>query len=77
MLIDLVHPVVNCLEGVAVSDIINNDDAVSTLVVGAGDGLEAFLASSVPLTIISLNYNLKLDSLALDWDSADFLSSLS
>ena len=53
MLVDLVHPVVDCLEGVAVSYIIDNDDAVSSLVVRAGDGFEAFLACCVPLTIIS------------------------
>ena len=44
---------VDCLEGVAVSYIIDDDDAVGSLVVGAGDGLEALLACCVPLTIIS------------------------
>jgi hypothetical protein len=32
----------------AVSDIIDKDDAVSSFVVGSSDGLEAFLAGGVP-----------------------------
>ena len=49
MLLDLVHPVLNGGEALAVGDVVGNDDTVSALVVTAGDGLESFLACSVPL----------------------------
>lgn len=64
--LDLVHPVLNGAEALAVSDVVGDDDTVSTLVVAACDRLEALLASSVP--------DLELDGFAIDLDSSDFLN---
>lgn len=63
MLLDLVHPVLNGRETLSVSDVIGHNDTVSTLVIAAGDSLEALLACSVP--------NLQLDSLSVDLDGTD------
>ena len=48
MLLDLVHPVLDCTEALAVGDVVSHDDTVSTLIVAGCDGLETFLTSSVP-----------------------------
>jgi len=48
VLFDFTHPGVDSVEGVAVGDIVHNDNAVRTLVVAGSDGLESLLACSVP-----------------------------
>lgn len=63
VLLDLVHPVLDGTEALAVGDIVGHDDAVRALVVARGDGLEALLSGGVP--------NLKLDGLAVDLNGAD------
>ena len=65
MLLDLTHPVVNALITLLVRGVIDNDDAVSSLVIGRGDGFEALLACRVP--------DLQLDCLAVNLQCADFL----
>lgn len=64
MLLDLVHPVLDCAEGLAVSNVVGNNDTVSALVVAGCDGLEALLACCVP--------NLKFDCLAVNLVITDF-----
>ena len=44
----LLHPRVNGIEGVAISDVVSHDYALGTLVVAIRDGSEALLARSVP-----------------------------
>ena len=63
VLLDLTHPGVHGVEGVTVSDVVDNNDTVGTLVVAGCDGLEALLASSVP--------NLELADLVVDIDCAN------
>jgi hypothetical protein len=65
--LDLVHPVLDGAEALAVCDVVGDDDAVGALVVAAGDSLEALLAGGVP--------NLELDGLSIDLDGSDFLPS--
>jgi hypothetical protein len=65
VLLDLVHPVLDCTEALAVGDVVSHDDTVSTLIVAGCDGLETFLTSSVP--------NLKLNGLSIDFNSSYFL----
>jgi hypothetical protein len=48
-----------------VGDVKDDNDAVCTPVVAAGDGAESFLACSVP--------DLELDDFAVQLDCADFL----
>ena len=48
VLLDLVHPVLDGGEALAVGDVVGDDDTVGALVVAAGDGLEALLACGVP-----------------------------
>lgn len=47
-LVDFSQPVFNVLEGLAVGDVVNQDDSVGTLVVGGGNGFESLLSSGVP-----------------------------
>ena len=63
VLVDLSEPVLDVLEGLAISDVVNKDDAMRSLVVGGSDGLEALLAGSVP--------DLQLDSAATGLESPD------
>ena len=63
MLLNLVHPVLNGAETLAISDVIGDDDAVSALVVAACNGLEAFLPGGIP--------DLQFDRLAVHFDSPD------
>lgn len=53
------------LEGLGISGVVHDDDAVRAAVVAAGDGAEALLPCRVP--------DLQLDGLALELDRADFL----
>jgi len=61
--LDLVHPVLDGAEALAVCDVVGDDDAVGALVVAAGDSLEALLAGGVP--------NLELDGLSVNLDRPD------
>ena len=65
MLLDLVHPVLDGAEALAVGDVVSDNDTVSALVVAASDGLESLLAGSVP--------NLKLDGLSVNLNCSNFL----
>lgn len=56
--LDLFQPVFHGVEGGAIIGCVGHDDAHRSFVVGLGDGLEAFLASSVP--------DLHADLLAID-----------
>jgi hypothetical protein len=49
VLLDLIHPVLDRTETLAVGDIVCHNDTVSTLIVRAGNGLESLLAGCVPL----------------------------
>ena len=60
VLLDFAHPGLNVAEALTVGDVVDHNDAVGALVVAGGDGLEAFLASSVP--------NLQLDRLAIHFN---------
>ena len=48
MLLDFLEPSGDVVEGFLLGDVVDQDDAVGALVVGGGDGLEAFLAGGVP-----------------------------
>ena len=48
ILFDLAHPCVHCIEGVPVSDVVGDDNTMSSLVITGSDCLEAFLTSCVP-----------------------------
>ena len=64
MLIDFAHPLRDLGEGVSISDIVSDNNSMSSLVVTAGDGLESLLAGGIP--------NLELDGLAVDVDCSNF-----
>jgi hypothetical protein len=59
------EPLLDIIEGFIVSHIIDDNDTVSTSVVGRGNGAETLLSSSIP--------NLELDCLAVKLNCADFL----
>ena len=61
--LDFTHPGVHGVETLPISDVVNHDDTVGTLVVARGDRLEALLTSSVP--------NLKLADLLVNVDRAN------
>lgn len=65
VLLDLVHPVLDCTEALAVGDVVSHDDTVGSLVVAGGNSLETFLASGVP--------NLELNGLSIDFNGSNFL----
>ena len=65
MFLDLVHPVLNSAEALAVGDVVSHDDTVSTLIIAGSDGLETFLACSVP--------DLELNGLSVDLNGSNFL----
>lgn len=47
--INFLQPLLNVAESFLVSDIVDNDDTMSTSVVGGCDGSETLLTSSIPL----------------------------
>jgi hypothetical protein len=59
------EPLLDIVEGFIVSHVIDNDDAMSSSVVGRGDGAETLLPRSIP--------DLELDCLTVELDRADFL----
>ena len=82
--VNLLKPLLNIVEGIHISDIVDNANAVSASIVGGCDGSETFLSSGIPLQIsllasaqVCLNeaipYDLQLHSLAIQLDCSDFL----
>ena len=59
------EPLLDIVEGLVVSHVIDNDDAMSSSVVGRGDGAETLLPRSIP--------DLEFDRLTVELDCADFL----
>lgn len=47
--VNLLEPLLNVVERVHIGDIVDNADAVSTSIIGRGDGSETLLSSRVPL----------------------------
>jgi hypothetical protein len=61
MLIDLLEPVLNVIEGLLICAVIDQNNTHSSLVVSLGDGPESFLSCSVPylqLNALIVNVNL-------------------
>jgi hypothetical protein len=63
--VNFMQPLLYIVERLIVSDVVNNDDTVSTTVIGRCDCTEAFLSSGVP--------NLELDSFSVKLNGTDFL----
>ena len=63
--LDLVHPVLDGTEALAVGDVVSHDDTVSTLIIAGSDSLETLLACSVP--------DLELNGLSIYLNSSNFL----
>jgi len=63
--LDLVHPVLDGAEALAVSDVVGHDDTVRALVVAARYRLEALLTGGVP--------NLELNGLTVNLNGSNFL----
>lgn len=59
------EPLLDIIEGLVVCHVIDYDDAMSSSVVGRGDGTEALLPRSIP--------DLELDCLTVKLDGANFL----
>ena len=67
VLFNFTHPGVDSVEGVAVSNVIDNNDAVGALVITGCDRLESLLASSVPnLQLADLLVNIDGTNLEVD-----------
>ena len=65
MLTDLLQPVLDIREGLAISDRIHQDDSCCTLVVCFGDSLESLLSSCIPYLHLDLGA-VTVDSLDLE-----------
>ncbi len=65
MFLDLVHPVLDSAEALAVGDVVSHDDTVSALIIAGSDGLETLLACSVP--------DLELNGLSVNLNGSNFL----
>merc|ERR1740138_246150 len=63
VLVDLLNPTIDVVEGLPIASIVNHDDAVRPAVVGGGDRAEALLPGCVP--------DLELDRLTVDWQGAE------
>jgi hypothetical protein len=61
--VDLLHPVPNVLERIAVGDVVNKDDPIASAVVRGSDRPETFLACGIP--------NLEFDGFAFAGDRFD------
>ena len=55
--VDLVHPLLDIVEGFGISHIIHDYNSVSAAVVTAGNCSESFLASGVPLIFMRIRMN--------------------
>ena len=64
VLFDFGHPGVHSVEGVAVGDVVNDDNAMRAFIIARSDSLESFLAGRVP--------DLQLADFLVDVDGADF-----
>jgi hypothetical protein len=64
VLLDFAHPIFNSSEGLSVSDVVGNDDTVSSFIVTRSNGLESVLSCCVP--------DLEFNSLSVDIDGSDF-----
>ena len=64
MLLDLAYPIANGLEGTAVGDVVDKNDALGSAKVGGGDGAESFLTGGIP--------DLKFDAFVVDLYVLDF-----
>ena len=86
--VNLLKPLLDVVERVHVGNIVDNANAVSTAVVGGGDGTETLLAGGIPLShrvsackegvrgrisSLGIAYDLQLDGLAIEFDRSDFL----
>lgn len=63
--VDFVQPLLYVVEGFVIGDIVNDNNAVGTAVIGGSNGTETLLSGRVP--------NLKFDCLAIEFNGADFL----
>lgn len=63
MLVNLLEPVLNVVEGLLVSAVVDQDDAHRSFVVSLSDGAEPFLTGSIP--------HLQLHALVVDIDLLD------
>lgn len=63
--LDLVHPVLDRTETLAVGDVVSHDDTVSTLIIAGSNSLETFLTCSIP--------DLELNGLSVDFNGSNFL----
>jgi len=61
--LDLTQPLLHVRERLCVRNVVNDNDAVRSTIVGRGDGAETFLSCCIP--------NLELDRLAVQLDGAD------
>jgi hypothetical protein len=66
--VDLQQPLLNVVECLCICNIVDDNNAVSTTVVAAGNSSETLLTSSIP--------NLKLNYGAVDLDGSDFLKNI-
>ena len=64
MFVDFAHPFGNLGEGVSLSDVISDNNTMSTLIIAAGNSLESLLTSGIP--------NLKLYGLSIDVNCSNF-----
>jgi hypothetical protein len=79
--VDFLQPLLDVVEGIHVSHIVDNADAVGASVVGRSNGTESLLTGGIPLSHVSVRpsqvrvvtYDLELDSLAIKFDGSDFL----
>jgi hypothetical protein len=68
MLINLGHPLINIIKGFLIGNGIRQDNAMCTLIIGLGNILIPFLASSIPnlklkpMVIYSYSFNLEVNS---------------
>ena len=51
--VNLLKPLLDVVEGIHVSDIVHNADAVGATVVRGRDGSESLLAGGIPLSLVS------------------------
>lgn len=72
VLLDLGYPVADGLEGPAVGDVVDEEDALRAAEVGRGDGAKALLAGRVPdLQLDALAVHLHVLDLEVDSDGGD------
>lgn len=84
--VDLLQPLLHVVERIHVGDIVDHTDTMSAAVVRRCDCAEALLTSGIPLfgcqyrmiyARLGVAHNLQLNSLAVKFDSSDFLLRIS